>query len=158
MEQIDASGHNDKSSMSSIERVLAKLNEEEPITVYQCLNPLTNNLHITVIMSVLEENFNKTPNNVYMFYEPYLEHPNYQWKKCWSEITGLDVNEVKLLFDEVGVRYSSYKEYLAAQNKFESKYYCSFYDKNSKKVHYFRNDDVVEKAIESVLPIDTGKS
>jgi hypothetical protein len=107
-----------------------------------------------LVMSVLEYMFSKQPNGFYKFYEPHPDHPEYKKGNSWREEFHTNINDFKLNFDQIGIRYNSYQEFVEATNKFgdsNKKYYCSYYDPNLKQAYYIRNHSLVNEAIKSVL-------
>jgi hypothetical protein len=119
----------------------------------QAVCKVTKKTETCFIIEHLEKEFYKNPDGFHMFYEPHPEQPDYRQEGSWIEVLVFTttVNDFKLNFDQIGVRYSSYKEYAEAADKFGNKYYCSYYDKDTKRIYYIRNNEVVERHIKSVL-------
>jgi hypothetical protein len=152
MEQADRKGQNDKSvgyPGITIDDLLA---DEPCIMVVPAFYILTKNAEAAIIMSFLERKFRENPNGFYMFYEPCPGEPSYQRGNSWNEVLySWKLDDLKLVFDKIGVRYGSHKEFVEEKNKFKNKYYCSYYDKNTKQVHYLRNNEVADRAIDSAI-------
>ncbi len=111
-------------------------------------------LEAAMIMSELEYMFAKRPNGFYMFYEPHPEQPEYRKGNTWCKKFPININDFKLSFDQIGIRYSSYQEFAQAADKFgkfNKKYYCSYYDESLKQAYYVRNNALVNEAIKSVF-------
>jgi hypothetical protein len=123
--------------------------------------PLVNRkLEAAAIMSELEYMFTKRPAGFYMFYEPHPEQPEYKKGNSWCEKFYININDFKLSFDQIGIRYNSYQEFAQAADKFgesNKKYYCSYYDKSREQAYYLRNNALVNEAIKSVLGEETVK-
>jgi hypothetical protein len=106
------------------------------------------------ILGILEHQFAHNPNGFYMWYRRFPDKKYYRDDNCWRALLWLEPDVIKLAFDRIGVRYSSYKEFEAADMKFgkdNKKYYCSYYDTNRRQAYYIRNHSVVDEAIKSVL-------
>jgi hypothetical protein len=137
-------------NMLSIDQLLSN---ELCVMVDMRFKVLTKKMELAIIMSHLESEFKNCSYAFYMYYARCFEQSDYKREKCWLELTNMEPDEFKMYFDEIGVRYNSYKEYESTKNPFKNKYYCSIYDKNTKKVFYLRNNELVEKAIKSLATV-----
>jgi hypothetical protein len=139
------------------EKVIKSVAESEGVPFIPALMDLPlgrNKLQVSTILTVLEHYFAHNPNGFYMWYKRFPKHSRYNDGFCWYGLLRFNPNEIKLFFDQIGVRYSSYKEFEAADMKFgkdNKKYYCCYYDTDRRQAYYIRNHSVVEEAIKSVL-------
>ena len=117
-----------------------------------------NNEDSLVILTLLECLFDEFPKGFLVFYEPQPECSDYKEGQSWIEVCSCkSVGDIKLAFDKIGVRYSSYKEFFREEDKFKNKYYCSFYDSNRKQAYYFRNNNILNKLLKPFLGEKTMK-
>ncbi len=60
-------------------------------------------------------------------------------------------HEFHTAFDRIGVRHISKGKYDAAEDKFTGKYYCSYQDRIRNLTYYFRNHDLLDKALDMLI-------
>jgi hypothetical protein len=120
--------------------------------------PLLKSVVACILMQQLDYWFEKYPQGFYKFLEqPATNHPAYKAGDSWTEELGISADEFRTAFDQIGIRYKSKKEYDAAEDKFQGKYYCSYTDKLTRLTHYFRNHAVVDAALDSLSAIEESK-
>jgi len=117
---------------------------------------LVKSISACILMQQLDYWFDKYREGFYKFLEP-CKHAAYKPGKSWTEELEITVDEFRGAFDQIGVRYSSKKEYDAAADKFAGKYYCSYYDKLSRMTHYFRNHEKVDADLDSLAQMDNSQ-
>ena len=110
-----------------------------------------------VLMQQLDYWFEKYPDGFWKFLEPCIGHSAYRPGKSWKEELGMSADEFRTAFEQLGVRYKSKKEFDAAADKFEGKYYCSYTDKVARLTHYFRNHEVVDADLDSLVQMDNSQ-
>ena len=115
--------------------------------------PLVRSISACLLMQQLDYWFVRYPAEFYKFLEP-CEQRAYKEGDSWCEELGISADEFRTAFDQIGVRYESKKKYNEAKRAgdiFGGKYYCSYTDKISRLTYYYRNHDVVNKAIDGLL-------
>lgn len=124
-----------------LEMISLQMGLSPPPLLFFRLNglPLIKKSETAYLMNCLEAGFYKNPQGFYMFYEPKPKNANYVKGESWAEVWWTNPNDFKLDFDEIGVRYSSYKDFAEETDKFGSKYYCSYYDPIREQAFYLRN-------------------
>ena len=125
---------------------LVLANTRESIPYHKCLRPYTKSLVGCVLMQQLDYWFNKYMDGFYKFLMPCPNNPAYNEGASWQEELGVSPDEFRSAFDHIGTRYSSKSEYNASADKFQGKYYCSYFDKQQGKTHYFRNHALADAA------------
>lgn len=114
------------------------------------LRALVDSVAGCVLMQQLDYWFDRYPNGFYKFQSP-TEHPQYKPEQSWTEELGFSKDEFRTAFDKIGVRYKSKSEYRAAPDKFQGKFYCSYHDRSQGLTYYYRNHDLVDKALDGLL-------
>lgn len=113
--------------------------------------PLIKSVVACILMQQLDYWFKDYPQGFYKFLEqPATNHRAYKVGDSWTEELGISADEFRTAFDQIGIRYKSKKEYDAAEDKFQGKYYCSYTDKLARLTHYFRNHEVVDAALDTL--------
>src|SRR5438045_500336 len=87
--------------------------------------PYVKSLAACVLMQQLDYWFEKYPQGFYKFLESCPDQYAYKQGDSWTEELGISADEFRTAFDQIGVRYKSKKEFDAAADKFQGKYYCS---------------------------------
>lgn len=108
--------------------------------------------HACLLMAQLEYWFAwKNGDSFYKFFAPpEKKNPYYIVGDSWTEELGITYNEVKSAYAQIGVGYTSQKQYEEAKaegDEFVGKYYCYYTNKMSHVTYFFRNDERVEEAI-----------
>lgn len=103
-----------------------------------------------ILMQQLDYWFERYPDGFYKFQSP-TEHPQYKPEQSWTEELGFSKEEFRTAFDKIGTRYKSKSEYRSSTDKFQSKFYCSYHDRSQGLTYYFRNHQVVDHALDSML-------
>jgi hypothetical protein len=128
---------------------------------------LVKSTNACLLMQQLDYWFERKPQGFYKFLSP-CEAIGYKQGDSWCEELGISADEFRNAFDQIGVRYKSKKEYNEADNKFlsinkatgevEEKYYCSYLDKIRRQTFYFRNQVVVDSALDSIPSTGVGEA
>jgi hypothetical protein len=120
------------------------------------LRPAAKSVASCILMQQLDYWFNKQANGFYKFLEPSPGNENYQEGDSWIEELGFSAEEFKTAFSNIGVAYKSKTEFDQTNNKFLSqdekeKFYCSYFDRQSKLTFYFRNHNLVDKLLAQLV-------
>lgn len=113
------------------------------------LNTITGSITASLLMCQLEYWFDKTKGeSFYKFLEP-CTHSHYKKKDSWTEEMGFSKAEFRLAFSRIGKVYKSKKAFLESKNRFDGKFYLSYYDRHTKLTYYMRNTNLVTKLLRS---------
>ena len=114
--------------------------------------PMLRDMHARTIFHELERLSCINPDGFYMFYEPEFGKETYQKNSSWTELLPIEnVNDFKVGFDRMGVRYASFEALFDAEDKFQRKYYCSYYDDERKQAFFIRNNPLVEADLKTIV-------
>lgn len=114
------------------------------------LQPLAGSVAGCILMQQLDYWFERFPDGFWKFLEP-SNHSKYRPGDSWIEELGLSVDEFRTAFDRLGIRYKSKGIFDEAQDKFQRKFYCSYQDRRENLTHYYRNHDLVDKALDELI-------
>lgn len=114
------------------------------------LQPLTGSVSGCIVMQQLDYWFERYPDGFWKFLEP-SNHSMYKRGDSWSEELGMSAEEFRTAFDRLGVRHKSKSLFDAAPDKFQRKFYCSYLDRRENLTYYFRNHDLVDRALEQLI-------
>lgn len=112
--------------------------------------PLVKSVTASVLMQQLDYWFERYPDEFWKFLSP-CEHAAYKPGNSWTEELGMSEDEFRTAFDQIGIRYKSKKEYSAAADKFQGKYYCSYTDKVARMTYYRRNHQMVDAELDRLV-------
>ena len=87
----------------------------------------------------------------YKFLEPATNEPQYKEGQSWTEELGVSDKVFRTAFARIGTHWGSKKEYENAEDKFQGKYFCSYYDRQRHLTYYFRNNDLVNALLDSLV-------
>ncbi len=87
----------------------------------------------------------------YKFLEPCDNQRAYKTGDSWTEELGMSADEFKTAFGQIGVSYKSKGQYDAAPDKFQGKYYCSYFNRVNRETVYFRNEELVERDLDNLF-------
>ena len=105
-----------------------------------------------ILFQQLDHWFESKPDGFYKFLErPESNHPQYRDGDSWNEEIGITPDEFRTAFDAIATRYKSKKDYDLASDKFQGKFYCSYYDRVARLTWYFRNHDLVDGFLDLVM-------
>ena len=122
------------------------------------LRSLTKSIASAILMQQLDFWFFTHPDKFYKFMtKPDAPTHDYKDGDSWEEEIGINVDEFRSAFDNIGIRYKTKTEYLAAKDKFDGRYYCSYFDRTSRKTWYFRNHDLLDAALDNLMPTKANK-
>ena len=96
-----------------------------------------------LIFGCLEYWSSKKPEGFYKFIEP-CAHRLYKGGDSWTEELSCDPKSFAKSFLKIGVKYTSRTEFEKAPDKFQGKFYASYYDRYSNRTFFIRNHEVVE--------------
>ena len=114
------------------------------------LQPLAGSTSGCILMQQLDFWFHRHPDGFWKFLEP-SEHQKYKQGDSWTEELGLSASEFRTAFDRIGTRYKSKKDYVRADDKFSGKFYCSYLDRRDNLTYYFRNDTLLDSALDNII-------
>lgn len=112
--------------------------------------PLAKTIVGCILMQQLDYWFGKMPKGYYKFLSPCPNNNNYKEGDSWEEEINISPDEFRTAFDKFAIRYKSKAEFLMQEDKFQGKFYCSYFDKIKGLTFYFRNDRIVDDAITSI--------
>ncbi len=120
------------------------------------LRPAAKSVASCILMQQLDYWFNKHPNGFYKFLEPSSGNENYLEGDSWVEELNFSAEEFKTAFSNIGIAYKSKTEFDQVSNKFFSqdkieKFYCSYFDRQTKLTFYFRNHNLVDKLLAQLV-------
>jgi hypothetical protein len=112
----------------------------------------------TILFQQMEYWFNKQPDGIYKFMGPAPHNKRYKKGDSWTEELEFSVDEFRNAFDSIGVRYASYGEFEAAEDKFKKLVkgewvempYCSYIDKVEGLTFYYRNHSFVDAKLDEI--------
>lgn len=116
------------------------------------LRPITGSVTACVLMQQLDHWFAQYPDGFYKFMAP-CNAKKYREGDSWSEELGMSKDEFRGAFDKIGTRYSTKTSFVAASDKFQDKFYCSYHDKKEGLTWYFRNHELVDKMLDELVII-----
>jgi hypothetical protein len=115
------------------------------------LQPLTGSIAGCILMQQLDYWFERYPDGFWKFLEECEGHANYKKGGSWCEELGMTRHEFHTAFDRIGVRHISKGKFEAAKDKFAGKYYCSYQDRIRNLTFYFRNHELLDKALDTLI-------
>ena len=110
----------------------------------------TGSAEATILMQQLEYWFEKK-DHFYKFLEPADGSAGYTPGDSWTEELRFTPKQFRTAFGKIGIRYGSVKEYRESTDKFQGKYYCSYYDRLNHKTWYFRNHGKVKALLDQLV-------
>lgn len=116
------------------------------------LLPLAHSLAGCILMQQLDYWFERKSNGFYKFLEP-CDNQLCQLGQSWVEELGISAVEFRTTFDRFATRYKSKSEFDRAPDKFQGKFYCSYHDKRAQLTWYFRNHELLDKALDDLLMV-----
>jgi hypothetical protein len=123
------------------------------------LREITGSVTAAILMQQLDYRFDRYPDGFYKFLEP-SEHSAYRAGDSWTEELGFSKEEFRNAFDKIGIRYMSRTQYLEANktlDRFKGKFYCSVFDRKTGVTTYFRNHDLTDDTLDSLVREKPGK-
>jgi hypothetical protein len=114
------------------------------------LMPLAKSIPGCLIMQQLDFWFEQKPEGFYKFMTQ-CNHHLCKDGDSWSEELGMSLEQFRTHFEKIGVRYSSKKEFDAAEDKFQGMFYCSYTDKRAGMTFWFRNHELLDKALDNLV-------
>jgi len=126
-----------------------------PIPYYPQIRSMTGGVLSAILMQQLEYWF-AMPKYSKGFYKFLAPCQNKLCKKgdSWEESLGFSSREFKTAFKAIGIAYKSKNQFRNANNAgdvFEGKFYCSYHDRLTGLTWYFRNDNLVDRAIDDLV-------
>jgi uncharacterized protein YodC (DUF2158 family) len=114
--------------------------------------PLLKSVTASILMQQLDYWFNiQGKVSFYKFLEPCDNQRAYKSGDSWTEELGMSADEFKTAFGQIGVSYKSKAQYDAALDKFQGKYYCSYFNRVNRETLYFRNDELVDRDLNNLF-------
>jgi hypothetical protein len=114
------------------------------------LQPLAGSTSGCILMQQLDFWFHRHPNGFWKFLEP-SAHQKYKQGDSWTEELGISCAEFRTAFDRIGTRHKSKSEFDLATDKFCGKFYCSYLDRRENLTFYFRNDSLLDEALDNII-------
>ncbi|MDD4977296.1 MAG: hypothetical protein PHI29_01545 [Gallionella sp.] len=114
------------------------------------LQPLAGSTSGCILMQQLDYWFHRHPNGFWKFLEP-SSHQKYKQGDSWTEELGISCAEFRTAFDRIGTRHKSKSEFDLATDKFAGKFYCSYLDRRENLTFYFRNDSLLDEALDNII-------
>ncbi len=120
------------------------------------LRPLAGSITAVILWQQLDYWFARSPDSFYKFLSPpKTNHEKYRIGDSWTEELGFSEFEFRTAFDKIGVRHTSKGAFNAAENPFSKNdheyYFCSYHDKMKGITYYFRNHELADKALDSLV-------
>ncbi|MEJ7861792.1 MAG: hypothetical protein WKF90_09165 [Pyrinomonadaceae bacterium] len=114
--------------------------------------PLVKSVTACILMQQLDYWINiQGTKKFYKFLEPCTNQFAYKQGDSWTEELGMSADEFKTAFGQIGVSYKSKAQYDAAPDKFQEKYYCSYFNRVNRETVYFRNNELVERDLDNLF-------
>ena len=138
--------------------ILAKVSNIIPY--YPNLNEITGSVTASILMMQLEYWFAKKDGNAFFKFTEPCDHPLYKEGDSWIEELNFGKDEFKGAFNRIGKSYTSKGQFSKHEdeNVFQGKLYASYYDRQKRLTYYFRNNELVDKKIDSWISSKTEKS
>jgi hypothetical protein len=114
------------------------------------LQPLAHSVDGCLLMQQLDHSFDRYPDGFCKFLEP-SKHPLHQSIGNWCRDLAISAEEFCTAFDKIGVRYKSKSQFDQAEDKFQGKYYCSYYDRKTHLTYYLRNHPLLDEALDALI-------
>lgn len=114
------------------------------------LMPMGRSVTGCIVMQQLDFYFAKKPDGFYYYQQP-CNQPWYVKGESWEERIGISAQEFRTVFDKFGIRYKSRKEFDAAPDKFQGKYFACYTDKRRFVTWYFRNHELMDQDLYTLL-------
>jgi hypothetical protein len=115
------------------------------------LQPLAQSVVGCILMQQLDYWFEHYSDGFYKFAEPSPGHPQYKTGESWCEELGLSIIEFRTAFDKIGIRYKSKSQFEQTEDKFQGKYYCSYFDRRENLTYYRRNHSLLDDALDMLI-------
>lgn len=115
------------------------------------LMPLAQSVTSCLLMQQLDYWFSTYPEGFWKFQDIAPKHPWYKPGTSWAEELGFSVKEFRTAFDNIGVRYNSKSDWIAAGGEFKGKFYACYTDKREGTTWYFRNHALVDTALDTLM-------
>ncbi len=114
--------------------------------------PLVKSVTACILMQQLDYWINiQAGKKFFKFLEPCANQFAYKPGDSWTEELGMSADEFKTAFGQIGVSYKSKAQYDAAPDKFQGKYYCSYFNRVNRETVYFRNNELVERDLDNLF-------
>lgn len=120
------------------------------------LMPLTQSVTGCLLMQQLDYWFERQPDGFFKFLEPAPDHPNYRHGDSWCEELGISRAQFRTAFEAIGTIYRSKSEFDKSTDKFQGRFYCSFYDRRRQLTFYYRNHELVDQALDALICVNSG--
>ena len=117
------------------------------------LMPLAHSVTGCLLMQQLDYWFERQPDGFFKFLEPADEHSAYRPGDSWCEELGISRAQFRTAFEAIGTIYKSKSEFDKADDKFQGRFYCSFYDRRRQLTFYYRNHELVDKALDALISV-----
>lgn len=109
-----------------------------------------------ILMQQLEYWFDKNPNGFFKFLSP-CDNKKYIKGDSWCEELGFSEDEFRTAFGKIGISHKSKNMFEKDEDSFKNMFYCSYFDKIKGLTFYFRNDELVDKYLNSIVVLNSQK-
>lgn len=113
------------------------------------LRPYAKSISSVILWMQLDYWFRRFPDGFYKFLEP-SKNSFYKSGDSWTEELNISSKEFRNAFDNIGIRYNTKSDFEKSTDKFQGKYFCSYFDKDKKLTFYFRNHLLAYKVLDHV--------
>lgn len=113
----------------------------------------TGSVTSTILMQQLDFWFAKYPNGFYKFLSN-CDHPACDEQRTWVVELGFSEDEFRTAFDNIGKRWTSKTKFEEAEDKFQEKFYCSYFNRREGKTYYFRNHKLVDSILDELTTVN----
>ncbi|MCK5924626.1 MAG: hypothetical protein KAG10_01895, partial [Methylococcales bacterium] len=120
------------------------------------LRPIAGSVTSVLLWQQLDYWFAKSPDSFYKFLSPpQTNHEKYRIGDSWTEEMGFSEKEFRNAFDKIGIRHTSKGAFNKTETPFirngKEVFFCSYHDKMKGITFYFRNHDLADKALDSLV-------
>jgi hypothetical protein len=105
-------------------------------------------------MQQLDYWFSKTHGKPFYKFKAPCEHALYKEGDSFTEELGFSVDEFTNAFSKIGTVFKSKTEFEVAEDKFSGKYYACYIDRQKSLTFYYRNHELLDKALYSIFTVN----
>lgn len=118
------------------------------------LRNLAGSVTASILMQQLDYWFDRSPDGFWKFLEPSF-HKMYKQGDSWTEELGFSAKEFWTAFKQIGIAYKSKTQFENAVDKFQGRFYASYYDRKQGLTFYFRNHLLVDRQLDELMRMPT---
>lgn len=124
------------------------------ISYYKELRQITGSVTGSILMQQLDYWFSKTHGKPFYKFKAPCEHALYKEGDSFTEELGFSVDEFTNAFSKIGTVFKSKTEFEVAEDKFSGKYYACYIDRQKSLTFYYRNNELLDKALHSIFTVN----